>query len=298
MIIDKLQKAGLIHPPKWLPNNTALLCIVGSAAYGVSSDNSDMDLYGIAIPPKEVIFPHLAGIIRGFGDQGPQFESWSEHHIKSPDSITEYDFTVFNIVKFFQLAMGVNPNIIDVLYVPVNCVVHSTHVGQLIRENRKLFLHKGAWNSFKGYSYDQLTKIREKKTHKNPKRAESIEKYGMEVKFAYHTVRLLNEVEQILVEGDLDLQRNSAQLKDIRRGAWTLEQLEDYFQNKEKALETIYANSTLRATPDEEKIKDLLMNCLEAHYGTISSAIQRVPSMDAMINDIEGLLAKYRASNT
>jgi hypothetical protein len=43
------------------------------------------------------------------------------------------------------------------------------------------------------------------------------------VKFAYHVIRLLGEAEQILLEGDIDLRRNSAQLKAIRRGdvKWT-----------------------------------------------------------------------------
>ena len=29
-------------------------------------------------------------------------------------------------------------------------------VGNLVREKRKLFLHKGAWPKFKGYAYSQL----------------------------------------------------------------------------------------------------------------------------------------------
>ena len=33
--------------------------VMGSIAYGVSNDNSDMDVYGFSIPPKEVIFPSL-----------------------------------------------------------------------------------------------------------------------------------------------------------------------------------------------------------------------------------------------
>jgi hypothetical protein len=40
-------------------------------------------------------------------------------------------------------------------------------------------------------------------------------------KFAYHTVRLLNEAERLLLQGDLDLQRNREQLESIRRGEWT-----------------------------------------------------------------------------
>ena len=51
-----------------------------------------------------------------------------------------YDLTIYGIVKFFNLAMENNPNIIDSLFTPVNCVLHSTRVGNLVRENRRLFL--------------------------------------------------------------------------------------------------------------------------------------------------------------
>ena len=49
-------------------------------------------------------------------------------------------------------------------------------------------------------------------------REKDIVKHGYSTKFAYHIVRLLNEVEQILTEHDLDLERNREQLKSIRRG--------------------------------------------------------------------------------
>ena len=105
----------------------------------------------------------------------------------------------------------------------------------------------------------------------------------------------MNEVEQILVEGDLDLLRNREQLKSIRRGEWTLDQLESYFTNKEHALETAYANSKLPHGPDEERIKALLMSCLEQHYGSLESAVVRVPQLDALVNELQALADKYGA---
>ena len=117
-----------------------------------------------------------------------------------------YDLTIYGIVKFFNLAMENNPNVIDSLFTPVNCVLHSTRVGNLVRENRKLFLHKGAWPKFKGYAYSQLHKISIKQPQ--GKRAELVERHGYDTKFAYHVVRLLTEVEMILMEQDIDLQRN------------------------------------------------------------------------------------------
>jgi uncharacterized protein len=218
--IQRLTDSGLLRPPRWLPSNVQYETIMGSVAYGVSSDTSDVDVYGWAIPPKEDIFPHLRGEILGFGTHAKRFEQFEEHHVRDPDALAgngrTYDLTIFGIVKFFRLAMENNPNVIDSLFTPATCVLHSTRVGNLVRENRRLFLHRGAWPKFKGYAYSQLHKLAIKKP--TGKRAEVVARHGFDVKFAYHVVRLLGEVEQILVEGDIDLQRDNERLKAIRRG--------------------------------------------------------------------------------
>lgn len=172
--------------------------------------------------------------------------------------------------------------------------MHSTQVGETIRENRKLFLHKGAWHKFRGYAYSQMHKIRGKVNASNPEREANIAKHGYDVKFAYHVVRLLDEVEQIMVEQDLDLERNREQLKSIRRGEWPLEQIERHFEAKERALENTYATSALRHSPDEAAIKEVLLRCLEMHYGSLASAVARAPSADRLIRDIEDVLARHR----
>ena len=273
--LQRLTDRGLIKPPRWLPGNVQYETIMGSVAYGVSSDTSDVDVYGWAIPPKDDLFPHLRGEVPGFGTPRPRFEQYQEHHVQDRDALAghgrTYDLTIYGIVKFFNLAMENNPNVIDSLFTPVNCVLHSTRVGNLVRENRRLFLHKGAWPKFKGYAYSQLHKL----TIKAPqgKRAELVEKHGFDTKFAYHVVRLLTEVEMILMEQDIDLQRNNEQLKAIRRGEWTEERLRQWCADKESHLERAYAESTLRTTPDEPKIRALLLNCLEDHYGSLEGCV-------------------------
>jgi uncharacterized protein len=83
MLLTDLARRNLIHPPKWLPANTVMLVTMGSQAYGVSTDASDLDVYGVCIPPKDLVFPHLAGEIPGFGRQIQRFEVWQEHKVQS-----------------------------------------------------------------------------------------------------------------------------------------------------------------------------------------------------------------------
>ena len=56
-----------------------------------------------------------------------------------------------------------NPNMIDSLFTPINCVLYSSKIADLVRDNRQLFLHKGAWFKFKNYSFSQLHKMKNKK---------------------------------------------------------------------------------------------------------------------------------------
>lgn len=294
--VRQLAERGLARPPKWLPVNVHYETIMGSVAYGVSSDTSDCDVYGFAIPRKEDVFPHLAGEIPGFGTPAKRFEQYQEHHIADPDALggkgRTYDLTIFSIVKYFSLAMENNPNIIDSLFTPAFCVLHSTRIGNLVRENRRLFLHRGAWPKFKGYAYSQLHKLAIKQP--TGKRAVLVAAHGYDTKFAYHVVRLLDEVEQILVEGDIDLQRNNEQLKAIRRGEWTEDRLRRWAAEKEFQLERAYCASTLPATPDEPRIRALLLNCLEEHYGSLAGCIVEPDRAVTALRNIQAELDRVR----
>jgi hypothetical protein len=332
-IFDKLLGEYLIHPPSFMKNNVHFEVMMGSIAYGCSSDNSDVDLYGFAIPPKDIIFPHIAGHIPGFGRKKPvQFEQFQQHHIVSKSAGKEYDLAIYNIVKYFQLCMENNPNIIDSLFVPRRCILHSTAIGEHVRENRKLFLHKGSWFKFKGYAFSQMNKLKNKTLNEwlhfckeydldhavgeeylkhdttlpkqvvdrgislirkidqsgnRSKRIDTIAKHGFDVKFAYHVVRLLNEVEQILTEGDLDLERNREQLKSIRRGDWSLDEITEYFSAKENELEALYTRSELRQVADEDSIKTLLLECLEMHYDNLDDSIVKPDRTLSALKEIQ-----------
>ncbi len=270
--VQKLVDKGLVTPPRWLPNSIQYEAICGSVSYGVSNDRSDLDVLGFCVPLRTTVFPHLAGEILGFGTPINRFNQWQKHHVIDDrgGKGQEYDLTIYSIVRYFHLVMQGNPNMVDSLFAPVTSILHCTQLGQKVREARKMFLHRGCWFRYKGYSYAQVTRMCDGKPV--GKRKAEVEKYGFSLKMAYHAIRLLGEIEMILVEGDLDLQRNKEQLKSIRRGEWSLDQVVQYFEKKEAELETVYLNSTLPDKPNERAIKRLLLECLEMHYGSLEAA--------------------------
>lgn len=73
-MLKELASRNLIQPPKWLPESPLYLTVMGSHAYGMANEFSDTDVYGFVVPPRELIFHHLAGEIPGFGTKDPRFE--------------------------------------------------------------------------------------------------------------------------------------------------------------------------------------------------------------------------------
>ena len=129
---------------------------------------------------------------------------------------------------------------------------------------------------------------------KNSNRAEKVKIMGADFKFLYNVVRLVDEIRQILTTHDLDLQQNREQLKAIRRGEWTREEIKDYFSREEKNLEKICAESTLPWGPDEDKIKALLLSALEIHYGSLDKCIHIGNNYEISLRKIEEIVSDLR----
>lgn len=264
-VIWKLYDQGLIEGPSYV-KNTHYEVITGSYAYNVSQDQSDIDIYSWCIPSKEIVFPQLQGIIPEFDEQYDRFDQVQKHHILWNQK--EYDICVYNIVKYFRLCMENNPNMVDTLFVPEHCVLHASDIGRYVRANRKYFVHKGCFYKFRGYAFSQLNKAKTK----NPegKRRALVDKFGFDTKYAAHIVRLSDEAEQLLETGEMDVTRSCEMQKAIRRGEMPLEEIEKWFHEKERSLEKLYHETqAVPHRPDVDKIRQLLMECLEMWYGSI-----------------------------
>lgn len=131
----------LFPQPEWLAERTIFLTVYGSKAYGLDTPESDTDLRGICIPPKEYFL--------GYDKSFEQAEKKGD-----PDCV------VYGITKFFRLAAVGNPSIIEQLFVDDADIQHITYSGERIKMNRKLFLSKKIKHTFGGYAYSQLQRIK------------------------------------------------------------------------------------------------------------------------------------------
>lgn len=297
-IILKLHKAGKListkgaRAPGYVAN-TQYEVIGGSHAYGTHNENSDFDVYGFCVPPKEIVFPHTGGYIHGFNEnEEHEFQNFQSPKMMIDGDPREYGCDIYSITHFFRLLAENNPNLIATLFVPTNCIIHTTVIGTLVRDNRHMFVHKGLWQKFRGYAFGQLKKAKEK----NPegKRYESFQKYGFDLKFASNIVRLMDECEQFLTTGDCNLERSREFQKAIRRGDVPWEEITTWFYSKETELEKLYTSSkTLQDTPPMDKIRGLLVKCLEEYYGNLEGLVVSGNNAHHMAKDLQEVLAKY-----
>lgn len=131
----------------WLGDNTILLVRHGSRAYGTNTPTSDTDIKGICIAP----------LTNYIGLESP----FEQAEFKSEEENTEG--VVYELRKFLRLASECNPNILEILFVDDEDVLFCTPIGQLLRDNRDMFLSKKARYTFAGYARSQLQRIKRHK---------------------------------------------------------------------------------------------------------------------------------------
>lgn len=289
-ILQYLTDKSIAHPPEWLNSNVLYMTIAGSRAYATHTDESDYDVVGVVMPKVNHIFPHLGGELLDFDTQKERFGVYTEKGLKHPNG-QEWSFDIYSIVKFFRLITDCNPNVLETLFTTRENVIYTNQIGEYIRENRRLFFHKGVYHKCKGFAYSMLHKCKTKEVE--GKRKAIRDQFGWDTKYGMNCLRLLNYAEQILLTGDLDLHQEKEQLKAIRRGEVSYERVVEIFNEKEKYLEQLYQTSTIPHSPDNQKVKTILLNCIEMHYGSIDKYIRVEGKEEQCIGEIRKVLANY-----
>lgn len=137
-----------------------LLVVGGSRAYGMATETSDVDVKGVAIPPKRFFYSPT----RKWHQVDDNNVIASLHNLLTPAEQevvkkTKLEGVVFNLQKFLFLATNANPNILDLLFCRKEEVRHQSKIGKLLRDSRKLFLSAKAKHTFSGYAFSQLKRI-------------------------------------------------------------------------------------------------------------------------------------------
>jgi len=228
----------------------------GSIAHGIYIPNTDpfsiddKDTMGICVPPKE----YYIGL-KEFGSRGTK-------EIKR----NEWDIVIYEAKKAISLLSIGNPNILSLLWLSPKYYINITPAGQLLIDNRDLFIGKHVYKSFTGYAYSQLHKMEHFvfEGYMGSKRKEIVTKLGYDCKNAAHLIRLLRMGIEFLNDGVLYVEREDApQLLDIKRGKWTLDQVKAESDRLFKLADESYLRSNLPTNVNKDKINDLCVSIIE-----------------------------------
>lgn len=115
-------------------------CVGGSHAYGTALPASDRDVRGV--------FAHPQGAYAGLDDPVSQVGDEKQ------------DVTFYSLKRFFELALTANPNIIELLFMPDDCLITVRPVMERVIANRGLFVSKKCYHTHAGYAHAQIKKAR------------------------------------------------------------------------------------------------------------------------------------------
>lgn len=167
---------SLIPPCPEVPGLPIFRCISGSHAYGMSTPESDIDIRGVFVPSLDYLLGFMKRVQQIEVSRSSEFVMLTEllgesgvvtldandmvsKRTKKPDGADDTETVVYAIQKFMGLACGANPNILELLYAPDNCIIDVHPLWEMLVEKRDLFLSRAACKSFVGYGYAQLGRV-------------------------------------------------------------------------------------------------------------------------------------------
>jgi len=112
--------------------------IIGSQAYGTNIPTSDIDYKGI-------YSQSIADLI--------SFNYKEQYEVGK-------DECYYEVRRFIQLLGTANPTVLEMLYLPQDCIVEKSYEFDILYANRHKFLTKKCLNSFGGYAVAQIKKAR------------------------------------------------------------------------------------------------------------------------------------------
>jgi predicted nucleotidyltransferase len=139
--LDELRDSGMIFYE----------VVAGSVAYGLNTAASDEDLRG---------YYHVPHIYRG-----------GLSNIADQTNDAKHDITYYNLKRAFELLMTANPNQIELLWIPDDCVrTYNKVIMDDLMDNKELFISKASYASHWAYARAQIGKSRgQNKWVNNPK---------------------------------------------------------------------------------------------------------------------------------
>lgn len=226
---DRLQGEGSDQPNFNLETVIIYRCVMGSQAYGLDTEESDVDRRGIYLAPTELQWS-LFGAPEQFEDNAAQAVYWE-------------------LQKFLVMALRANPNILECLYSPL--VEKITPLGQELVDARQGFLSQMIFQTFNGYALSQFKKIEQDLRNQGEVRW----------KHAMHLLRLLITGAATLREQRVPVrvECHRDRLLAIKAGTVPWSDVNAWRRELHQDFERALAETKLPERPDYERANEFLL---------------------------------------
>jgi predicted nucleotidyltransferase len=206
---------------------TILEGVVGSQAYGLATESSDVDLRGVFVYPLKDIL--------------------SIRNLEETIDSHEPDVTLHELVKFCRLAAQGNPNILELLW--LNNYTTLTDEGMMLIGIRHAFFSQRVRERYIGYALSQARRLVSRGNFDSDLKKRR-------AKHARHCFRLMIQGKEILSTGTLTVDCSEYRDMLFSVGDLSDEEILDLFNRYHQELESL--ESFLPLEPDYQIINDAL----------------------------------------
>lgn len=209
-------------------------CVIGSQAYGLAGDASDVDRRGIYLPPAEL--------------------HWSLFRVPEQLENEATQEAYWELQKFLIMALKANPNVLECLYSPL--VEQATPLAEELLEMRSSFLSRLVYQTYNGYVMSQFKKMQ----------ADLRNQGRVKWKHVMHLIRLLLSGIEVLRTGFVPVRvdERREELLAIRRGEVPWEETEKWRLALHREFDQAFEVSKLPDRPDYERANEFIVKARRA----------------------------------
>lgn len=233
-------------------NETLALYVVttGSKLYGFSTEESDHDFKGFCLPK----ISQLLGL--------EVFEQ-QDYNNNRPDGPTKEEGSLYALGRYLHLGvMKCNPTVLEFAFVRPEFYIHTTELGlevaKFVRENS---ITKKLFAPYSAYHRAQVRKLQS--MERTGKRADIVETYGYDIKFATHAFRLGRQATIAMSTGQIvpTLEGEDLRIaKEMRAGKYSKEEALAILESVDRQMYDAYKVSTLPELPDYHRVENFLID--------------------------------------
>ena len=226
---EDLDAAGAVLAEHDLYDHVIYRCVLGSHAYGLAHEASDVDRRGIFLPPAEL--------------------HWSLFGVPEQLEDRETDEVYWEIRKFVTLALKANPNILECLYTPV--IELTTPLADELLAMRESFLSKLVYQTYNGYVLSQFKRLEQ-----------DIRTTGtIKWKHAMHLIRLLIAGVTALREGYVPVRvgEHRERLLSVKRGEVEWPEVNEWRLALHREFDRALEATSLPDRPDYDRANTYLV---------------------------------------